>query len=121
MKRKVYPSDISREQFEKIRALLESARKRTKPRSVDLYEVFCGLLYLLKSGCQWRMLPEVFPKWRTVYAYFTKWNEPDSQGVSILERALKKSGWRGPRQTGAALHDQLLDRRRAEREEHGER
>jgi transposase len=121
MERKIYPSDISREQFEKVRPLLESARKKTKPRRVDLYEVFCGLLYLLKSGCQWRMLPEVFPKWRTVYAYFTKWNEPDSQGVSILERALKKSGWRGPRQTGAALHEQLLDRRRAEREEHGER
>ena len=121
MKRKVYPSDISREQFEKIRALLEGARKKTKPRRVDLYEVFCGLLYLLKSGCQWRMLPEVFPKWRTVYAYFVKWNEPNSQGVSILELALKKSGWRGPRQTGAALHNALLDRRRAEREEHGER
>ncbi|MGZ5526554.1 MAG: hypothetical protein ACXWFF_16210, partial [Methylomonas sp.] len=46
--RKVYPSDI-REQFEQIRPLLESVRKQTKPRGVDLYEVFCGVLYLLKS------------------------------------------------------------------------
>nr|WP_325170036.1 transposase [Xanthomonas hortorum] len=53
-----YPSDISREQFEQIRALLEGARKKTAPRKVDLYEVFCAVLYLLKSGCQWRMLPE---------------------------------------------------------------
>ena len=51
-----YPSDISRAQFEEIRSILESARKRTKPREVDLYEVFCGLLFVLKSGCQWRML-----------------------------------------------------------------
>jgi transposase len=58
MPRKTYPSDISREQFEQILLLLESVRKRTKPRTIDLYEVFCAVLYLLKSGCQWRMLPD---------------------------------------------------------------
>ncbi|CAD0310496.1 hypothetical protein CFBP2044_10110 [Xanthomonas hortorum pv. cynarae] len=114
-----YPSDISREQFEQIRALLEGARKKTAPRKVDLYEVFCAVLYLLKSGCQWRMLPETFPKWRTVHAYFQIWSEVDEHGVSLLERALKKSGWRGPRETGAQRMQQVLDRRRAEREEHG--
>ena len=45
-----YPSDITREQFAQILPLLESARRRTKPRTVDLYDVFCGVLYLLKSG-----------------------------------------------------------------------
>ena len=90
--RKSYPSDISREQFEPIHDLLQSVRKRTRPRTVDLYEVFCGLLYLLKSGCQWRMLPSDFPEWRTVYAYYAKWREVDAQGISVLERALKKSG-----------------------------
>lgn len=108
--RKSYPSDISREQFERIRPLLESVRKRTKPRTVDLYEVFNAVLYLLKSGCQWRMLPEGFPKWTTVYSYFAKWSAVDGDGVSALERALKKIGWRGPHQTGAQRHDQLLDR-----------
>ncbi|WP_292977588.1 transposase, partial [Nitrosomonas sp.] len=56
--RKHYPSDISREQFERVRLLLEGARKKTRPRTVDLYEVFCAVLYLLKSGCQWRLLPD---------------------------------------------------------------
>jgi hypothetical protein len=114
-----YPSDISREQFEQIRPLLESARKKTSPRRIDLYEVFCGVLYLLKSGCQWRMLPGEFPKWRTVHSYFAIWSEPDKEGVSLLERALKKSGWRGPYETGAQRLHVILDRRRAEREEHG--
>ena len=41
-----YPSDISREQFVRILPTLESARRRTKPRTVDLYDVFCGVLYL---------------------------------------------------------------------------
>ena len=65
--RKKYPSDITKEQFEQIRSILESGRKKTAPRKVDLYEVFCALLYLLKSGYQWRMLSEVFPKWNTFY------------------------------------------------------
>ena len=46
-----YPSDITREQFERLRPILESARRRTKPRTVDLYDVFCGVLCVLKSGC----------------------------------------------------------------------
>ncbi len=116
--RKSYPSDISREQFEVIKPLLESARRKTSPRRVDLYEVFCAVLYLLRSGCQWRMLPDEFPKWRTVHSYFAIWSEP-REGGSLLEQALKKSGWRGPRETGAQRLQHALDHRRAEREEHG--
>ncbi len=119
MRTKQYPSDISREQFEQIESLLSSTRKKTKPRTVDLYEVFCGVLYLLKSGCQWRMLPGEFPKWRTVHSYFARWSELDQDGISVLERALKKSGWRGPRETGAKRTADAINRGRAEREEHG--
>ena len=108
--RQKYPSDVSQEQFEQIRPLLEGVRKKTKPRKVELYEVFCAVLYVLKSGCQWRMLPSDFPKWRTTYSYFAKWNEPAQDGVSVLEQALKKSGWRGPRQTGAQRIDELFNR-----------
>ena len=87
-----YSSDISREQFAWILPCLESARRRTKPRTVDLYDVFCGVVYLLKSGCQWRMLPADFPDWRTCYKYFRQWSErPDPAKYSILEQVLKKS------------------------------
>ena len=108
--RKNYPSDISREQFEQIRELLESARKKTRPRQVDLYDVFCAVLYLLKSGCQWRMLPSDFPKWRTVHHYFSLWSEKPEEGYSLLEQALKKSGWRGAYQTGTQAQNKLLHR-----------
>lgn len=87
--RKKYASDISREKFEKILPLLQSVRRRTKPTTVDVYEVFCVVLYLLRSGCQWRMSPSDFPKWRTVHSYFAKCSEPDQNGISVLARALK--------------------------------
>lgn len=96
--RKTYPSDISREQFQRIRPLLESARARTKPRTLDLYDVFCAVLYLLKSGCQWSMLPSDLPKKSSVHAYFTIWKEQKDGQPSILEVILKKISWRGPHQ-----------------------
>lgn len=96
MARKTYPSDITREQFEAIRPLLEAARKQTRPRILDLYDVFCGVLSVLKRGCQWRMLPSDFPKWRSVHAYFQIWSEAKDGRPSTLEQVLKKIGWRGP-------------------------
>lgn len=98
MARRSYPSDISREQFEKIRPLLEGARKKTRPRELDLYEVFCAVLYVLKSGCQWRMLPKEFPRWNSVYAYFRIWKGKEDDLPNILEEALKKHRWQGPSQ-----------------------
>ena len=92
--RNKYPSDISREQFASIMPIIETARKKTKPRTIDLYEVFCAILYLLKSGCQWRMIPSDFPKWRTVHSYFQQWSESKDNEPSLLEQALKKSSVR---------------------------
>lgn len=93
---RTYPSDISRQQFEKILPILESARKRTSPRTVDLYDVFCGILYVLKGGIQWRMLPKDYPKWQLCYYYFRVWSEKkDDETPSVIEQVLKKIGRKG--------------------------
>ena len=95
--RNSYPSDITRKQFEKILPILESARKKTKPRKIDLYEIFCAISYVLKSGCQWDMLPKEFPKKGICYYYFQVWSEKkDKNSDSILEKILKKSSGRSP-------------------------
>ena len=107
-KRKPYPSDISREQFERIRSVLESARKTTKPRQLDLYELFCGVLYVLRGGIQWRMLPSDFPKWRSVYAYWQKWSEQRTGEMSVLDKSLKKIGWRHAKTPWAQNQNQPL-------------
>jgi len=86
-----YPSDITRKQFNIIKPLLESARKKTRPRHIDLYDVFCAILYILKSGCPWRMLPKDFPKWRACHYYFSIWSEKRiDESESLLEKVLKK-------------------------------
>lgn len=86
-----YPSDITREQFEMIREELESAKKKTRPRKVDLYDVFCAVMYIIKGGIQWRMLPSDFPDWKLVYYYFTVWSKEDENGINILDKVLKKN------------------------------
>ena len=55
--RKPYDSDITREQFANISDDLENAKNKTRPRDVDLYDVFCAILYLLKNACTWRNIP----------------------------------------------------------------
>ena len=105
-----YPSDISEEVFSVILRTLESARKKTKPRKVDLYDVFCGVLYVLQTGCQWRQLPHEYPKWRTCHSYFSKWSEiPEDGSESTLQRCLKKIGGYDSHQKSATRKDQLCD------------
>ena len=91
-----------------IEVLLRSVRRRTKPTTVDLYEVFCAVLYLLRTGCQWRFLPGEYPKWTTVYAYFSKWSQPDQGDVSVLERALKNQVGAGREKLGRNAKPTLL-------------
>lgn len=76
-----YASDITREQFAQIESKLRSVRRTTKPTKLDLYEVFRAVLYLLRTGYQWRFLPSDFPKWQSVFAYLHKWIQPDNHGI----------------------------------------
>ena len=85
-----YPSDISREQFEEIHEELVGGRKKTHPSTYDLYDIFCAVLYLVKEGCTWRGIPHDFPKWQNVRYHYDIWAKPDENGVSILDRVLRK-------------------------------
>ena len=106
--REAYASDISKEKFEEIRSVLEGVRKRTKPTTVDLYEVFCGVLYVLRTACQWRMLPREYPNWVTVYSYFAKWRTPGEAGVSALELVLRNQVCTARQKLGRSTEPTLL-------------
>lgn len=70
MHRTSYPSDLSDAQWEAIEPLIPPAKPGGRPRSVDLREILNGILYLLRSGCAWRMMPHDLPVWSTIYDYF---------------------------------------------------
>jgi transposase len=86
-----YPSDVKREQFRIIEPILKSVKKNTNPTTVDIYDVFCAMLYVLKGGCAWRLLPHDFPKYNTVYYYFSQWNYKESEtSKSVFDLVYKK-------------------------------
>lgn len=71
-KTKRYPSDLTDEEWERIRPLLpKPARKGRKP-SVDMREIVNAIRYMARSGGGWRMLPNNFPPWQTVYWWFRR-------------------------------------------------
>ncbi|KAG6559416.1 hypothetical protein RHOW815_000567 [Candidatus Rhabdochlamydia sp. W815] len=67
-------------------------------------------MYILKSGCQWRMLPIEYPKWELCYYYFHLWNKKeDKNSKSILEIVLKKIGWRGQKKQWSERENKLCN------------
>jgi len=59
-----YPTDLTEKQWQVIKNILEpQARNRKHP----LKEIMNAILYINKTGCQWRMLPSDFAPWQTVY------------------------------------------------------
>ena len=66
-----YPTNVSDSQWQIILKDLDTERNR----KYDLREIVNAILYLVKTGCQWRMMPGDFAAWKTVYYYFSVWKK----------------------------------------------
>jgi putative transposase len=84
-----YPSDLRDSEWELIRKYFEQKRIFGRPLDHDRREIVNAILYITKSGCQWRMLPTDFPPWQTVYDYFKKWCV-DGTWESVLDALNRK-------------------------------
>lgn len=75
MNRKPYPTDLTDRQWNTIAPLLPSASPTGRPRVLPLREVLNAILYIVRAGCAWRLLPHDFPAWQSIYYYFRKWKK----------------------------------------------
>ena len=66
---KNYPTNLTENQWQVITKIYVDDRKRKH----DMCGIFNAIFYLLKTGCQWRMLPSEFAPWNTVYYYYRQW------------------------------------------------
>ena len=73
--KKIYETDLSDSQWKLIKHFIPPAKKGGCPRKTNMRKTTNAILYILRSGCQWRNLPKCFPKWRTVYEYFIAWSK----------------------------------------------
>jgi putative transposase len=85
--RQKYPTDLTDEQWHVIQPLLPPPKWQRGGRGrppCDRRCVVNGLVYVTKTGCQWRMLPHEYGAWQSVYGYFRRWRR---QGIwsSVLD------------------------------------
>lgn len=75
MSRKAYPSDVSDEEWAFVAPYLTLMTEDAPQRTHSLREVFNGLRWIIRTGAQWRMMPNDLPPWYTVYQQAQRWSE----------------------------------------------
>jgi putative transposase len=110
MSNKTYPTDVTDRQWDCISPLVPAANPGGRPRSVDMRHVINAILYIVVTGCQWRMLPKDYPKWQTVYHYFRTWRDDGTwQRIHDTLRAdLRRRAGRHKHPTAGCLDSQSV-------------
>lgn len=105
-----YNTDLIDQQWCIISPLLPINKGRGRPPELDLQLVLNAILYLVRTGCQWRNLPKDFPKWQSVYYYFRKWSKDGSwQAINeTLRKMEREKRGRDPEPTGAIVDSQSV-------------
>jgi transposase len=75
-----YPSDLTDEEWTRIKPLIPPAKRGGNKRTVDVREIVNGLMYILSTGCQWAALPKDLPPRSTVNRYFVRWHHDRTLG-----------------------------------------
>jgi putative transposase len=70
-----YPSDLTDAEWALIEHYFQPRDRRGSASLHPRKRIVDAILYVVKSGCQWRMLPNDFPPWQTVYDHFSRWNK----------------------------------------------
>jgi len=108
--RKPYPSDLTDEQWNLIAPLIPPKIGKGEDRKVDLREVMNGILYVLRTGCQWDYLPhDLLPK-GTTYYYFDKWKKDGTLDhlLSALHQKVRVKDGRQPTPSAASVDSQTI-------------
>jgi putative transposase len=106
--RRPYWTDLTDEQWERIRPYVERPGQPGRPTRLDLREVVNALFYFTRAGCTWRLLPHEFPKWESVRYYFDKWARDGTWEVihRALVRQVRQQAGRAAEPTGFVIDSQ---------------
>ncbi len=72
-----YESDLSDKEWLLIEPSMPPESNCGRPRDWSLREIVNAIFYMMRSGCPWRLLPDSFPPWQTVYRWFAAWRDDD--------------------------------------------
>jgi putative transposase len=105
----IYSSDLTSAQWRLLKPLLPAPNRRGRPRTL-LRQVINAIFYVLRSGCQWRLMPKDFGPWATIYGWFRRWK---MSGVWVqihdrLRAQLRAAVGKRCRPTAAILDSQTV-------------
>ncbi len=105
-----YPTDLTDAQWALLAPLIPPAKPGGRHRTVNIREVLNAIFYLLRSGCQWRMLPREFPPWGTVSYYYRRFRKDGTweQVNAALRTQVRKQAGKEPTPSVAILDSQSV-------------
>jgi putative transposase len=108
--RKAYPSDLTDAEWEILEPLIPARCADAVHVKYTRREIVNAILYVLRSGCPWRLLPNDLPVWGTVYDYFRMWQKQGiwDQALEALRKQLRKVQGRDEEPSAAVIDSQSI-------------
>lgn len=81
-----------------------------RPRKWEMWQIINAILYVVRTGCQWRMLPKDFAPWQTVYGYFRRWKKQGLwEGINeVLVKKVRMKAGRKAEPSAAIIDSQSV-------------
>lgn len=111
---KRYPTDLTDDEWNYIKPLVPRPKsgkgKRGRPVEYDRRELVDAVFYVVRAGCAWRLLPNDFPPWQTVYGYYRRWSQDWTWRFihDTLRDCVRKSEGRNVAPTAAIVDSQSV-------------
>jgi putative transposase len=105
-----YPSDLSDQEWKILAPLIPPAKAGGRPRKWPMHKILNAIFYVVRTGCQWRLLPHDFPPWSTVHHYFRLWRLEgtwEKINAVLRERTRLRAG-RDPQPSAGILDTQSV-------------
>jgi putative transposase len=108
--RQPYPTDLTDAEWHILEPLVPLVKFGGRRADHDRREIVNAILYALRTGCQWRMLPHDLPPWKTVYTYFRNWRVGGTwkQIHDELRLKVRRAAGRHPQASAAILDSQSV-------------
>ena len=108
--RKAYPSDLTDAEWSLLEPLIPAISPDAVRVEHSRREIVNGILYVLRSGCPWRLLPHDLPAWGTVYSYFRIWRNEGvwDQVLQTLRKQVRCQQGRDEEPSAAVIDSQSI-------------
>jgi putative transposase len=109
MRTQRYETDLTDDQLAFVEPMLPKPKRTGRPPA-DLRDVLNAIFYLVRTGCQWRLLPHDFPPWSTVHTWYRRWRRDGTweRLTEALREQVRTQAGRNPSPRSSAVDSQSV-------------